>query len=90
MDGKVHDREYRARIPGRVGMSDRFFTQNNCDRCGGDLQVRIMSWFNNDTLCMTCSDKETKLKAEMREAGMDPSKYEGCGYVPKVLVKQTA
>lgn len=40
---------------------DTFFTQNHCDRCGGDLKGgRIMSMYNEDCICMTCSDKESK------------------------------
>ncbi|MBT3273401.1 MAG: gamma-glutamylcyclotransferase [Spirochaetales bacterium] len=38
---------------------DRFFSQKNCDRCGRDLkQGRIMSMFNEDCICLECSDKE--------------------------------
>lgn len=38
---------------------DRFFTQKNCDRCGGSLENgRIMSMFNTDCICMDCKDKE--------------------------------
>ena len=42
-------------------MQDRFFTQTNCDRCGGDLKGgRIMSMFNEQCICMACKDKECK------------------------------
>lgn len=42
---------------------DRFFTQKNCDRCGGSLENgRIMSMFNEDCICLDCKDKETKDK----------------------------
>ena len=51
-------------------MSDRFFTQSTCSRCPNKLQVRIMSWFNNDTICMECSDKETVIKKALREKGI--------------------
>ena len=38
---------------------DKFFSQKNCDRCGGDLsRGRIMSMFDTSCLCMPCSDKE--------------------------------
>ena len=34
---------------------DKFFTQNNCDRCGGSLKNgRMMSMVNTDCLCMDC------------------------------------
>lgn len=38
---------------------DRFFTKKYCDRCEKDLKNgRIMSMFNEDCICMECSDKE--------------------------------
>ena len=40
-------------------MGDKFFTQKFCDRCHGSLSGgRIMSMFNEDCLCMACSEKE--------------------------------
>jgi hypothetical protein len=40
-------------------MTERFFTQRNCDRCGNDLKNgRTMSMFNTDCLCFDCMDKE--------------------------------
>ena len=39
---------------------DRFFTQTNCDRCGGSLSGgRIMSMLNTDCLCLICKETET-------------------------------
>ena len=29
-----------------------------CDRCGKETRVHIMSYFNEDDLCMACSEKE--------------------------------
>lgn len=51
---------------------DRFFSQKTCDRCGGSLENgRTMSMFNEQCICMTCKDKETKdpdyRKAQDRE-----------------------
>lgn len=38
---------------------DKFFTQKYCDRCGRDLgHGRIMSMFNEDCICLECSEKE--------------------------------
>ena len=38
---------------------DKFFSQNNCDRCGKDLKGgRIMSAFSEECICIDCSDKE--------------------------------
>ncbi len=32
--------------------------KNNCDRCNGELKLSIMSKFNTDTICMSCSEDE--------------------------------
>ena len=39
-------------------MTDRFFRQALCDRCGGKLKVRTMSRFNTDCICMKCAEEE--------------------------------
>ncbi|GAB2547119.1 hypothetical protein [Gracilibacillus alcaliphilus] len=47
---------------------DKFFTQANCDRCGGNLKDgRIMSMYNTDCICLTCKDKESK-RIDYRDA----------------------
>ena len=61
-------------------MRDTFFEQSNCSRCGQKLSARIMSWFNNDTICMDCSTKEKELRKKLPDGGRA---YEGCGYIPK-------
>jgi hypothetical protein len=40
-----------------------------------------MSWFNNDTICMHCKDKETEIRKTLPDHGKS---YEGCGYVPVI------
>jgi len=62
---------------------DKFFTQQNCDRCGGSLEVRIMSWFTKDTICPDCSKTEDAIKTNMRDKGKNPDDYEGCGFIPE-------
>jgi predicted nucleic acid-binding Zn ribbon protein len=62
-------------------MEDKFFTKNNCDRCGKKLDARTMSWFTDETICMTCSDKETEIKKKLSDGGKN---YEGCGYIPEI------
>ena len=37
---------------------DEFLAKEKCDRCGGDLKVRIMSRFNTDCICMKCAEEE--------------------------------
>jgi superfamily II helicase len=65
-------------------MRDMFFEVKNCQRCGSELFARIMSWFTDSTICIDCSTKEDELKSELRARGVDVSKLEGCGYLPKV------
>ena len=62
--------------------NDTFFSKTKCDRCSNDLKVRTMSWFNKDTICMECKDKEDDLKDDLRQTGVNPSQLEGCGYLP--------
>ena len=61
---------------------DMFFDLRFCERRHADLHVRIMSWFNSDTICMGCAAKEDEAKAKLRELGKDPAMYEGCGSIP--------
>jgi uncharacterized Zn finger protein (UPF0148 family) len=47
---------------------DKFFTQKNCDRCGGSLSGgRTLSMYNGECICMECKDKETK-RADYKKA----------------------
>ena len=62
---------------------DRLLDAKSCERCGGDLKVRMMSWFTEETICMTCADKESEIKKQLRAKG-DKCAMEGCGYVPKL------
>lgn len=69
-------------------MPDKFFTQKNCDRCGGSLKDgRIMSMFNTDCICMQCAGKERKLPeyksaldAEHKQIKQGNYNFEGIGY----------
>jgi hypothetical protein len=50
-------------------MDDKFFTQDNCDRCDNDLSGgRIMSMYNEDCICMDCKDRERNMSDEDLEA----------------------
>ena len=61
---------------------DRLFDAKTCERCHGDLGcVRLMSWFTEQTICMSCSAKESTIKKELRANGSQGA-MEGCGYVP--------
>ena len=66
---------------GTTSFNDPFFSKPACDRCGGGLAVRIMSWFNKDTICMDCSAKEGEIKKALRAKGIEGA-MEGCGFVP--------
>ncbi len=71
-------------VHGETRITDKFFTQDTCDRCLKSLKkVRTMSWFTKECLCLECSEIEEKIKANMRAAGVDPLEFEGCGIVPK-------
>ena len=63
-------------------MTDEFFAKTKCDRCGGELTVRTMSWFTTEAICMDCSDTEKVIKEKLREMGIKGA-MEGCGYIPK-------
>lgn len=64
---------------------DKFFTQKNCDRCGGSLEKgRIMSRFNTNCICTDCSKKEKEdkdyekaVKAEHEEIKKGNYNYKG-------------
>jgi len=64
--------------------NDTFFSQKTCSRCPNTLSVRTMSWFNKDTICMDCADKEDRIKQALRDQGKNPDDYEGCGPIPIV------
>ena len=49
------------------------------------MRVRILSWFNKDTICMDCSAIEDRIKKALRLAG-EAGAREGCGYVPTVYI----
>ena len=68
--------------------TDHFFTTQTCDRCGNpDMGVRMLSWFNEQTLCRNCMAGERALRSELRERGVDDGQYEGCGYIPPLPPK---
>lgn len=47
---------------------DKFFIQENCDRCGEKLKGgRIMSMFNTQCICMECKMKEIQ-RADYEDA----------------------
>ena len=64
---------------------DKFFTVKNCEKCGKDLKGgRIMSAFNSQCICISCSDKEKQdpdyekaRKAEHEEIKKGNYNYQG-------------
>lgn len=49
---------------------DNFFSIKNCERCGCELKIRTMSWFNNQTICSeVCSKEEKELKTKLINSG---------------------
>ena len=71
-------------------MADRFFTQDSCDRCGGELRVRTMSRFNTDCICMKCAEEErnhpdsqTAADAELAAVKRGDMNFPGIGWPGK-------
>lgn len=63
------------------------FDATHCDRCNESLEGghrRMMSWFTEETICMNCSNEETKIRVKLPDGG---SSHEGCGYIPEVKEK---
>lgn len=61
--------------------SQEFFEQEHCDRCYGDLTARTLSWFNQETICGTCSRWEEAIILAQDES---KSELEGIGRIPEV------
>ena len=60
------------------------FTALNCSRCKEELEGgRTMSWFTQETICMSCAGKEDVIKRKLRAKGIADA-MEGCGYVPEI------
>ena len=71
-------------------MTDQFFTQKTCDRCGRVLTARIMSRFNTDCICLECAEAEKQLpdyqkavKAELEEILKGNLNFGGIGLPEK-------
>jgi len=60
-----------------------------CDRCGKGTGITTMSYFNEDTLCMDCDEKERKhpkfkeaLEADQRAVRSGNFNFPGIGKPP--------
>lgn len=70
---------------------DTFFSQTTCDRCGGSLDGgRIMSMFNEDCICMRCSEDEKNHpkyadanRADREQIKVGNYSFKGIGYPEK-------
>jgi hypothetical protein len=60
---------------------DEFYNRDHCERCTGDLTARTLSWFNRETICLTCSNWEDRIIEARRES---KSELEARGTVPSV------
>ena len=66
---------------------DNFFKKTRCDRCGGSLESgRTMSMYNEDCICMACSESEKQrddydeaVKADHREIRKGNYNFKGIG-----------
>ena len=61
-----------------------FYHCTECERCGGSILTRTISFYTYQTICMECSEREAELRQKMRERGVNPNQYEGCGYMPQI------
>lgn len=72
-------------------MRDKFFTQSQCDRCGGSLSDgRTMSRFDTSCLCMACAEAERQhpdyrkaADAEMEAVRHGDHNFPGIGWPGK-------
>ena len=55
---------------------------DRCERCSRLLNVRVTSFFNEESICTHCLDEERDLIARLRLQGVDPATLAGCGYLP--------
>lgn len=66
-----------------------FIYKTHCDRCRNQLQGRITSMFNTDTICMDCKRKEEvhpayekARKAELEAVNHGNRNFPGIGLPP--------
>jgi hypothetical protein len=66
---------------------DDFLKKKWCERCGEYLDVRTMSMFNIDVICMACKDKEMQredyrkaVEADHAEIKRGNYNFKGIGY----------
>jgi|GEM_PF-1035815 len=57
---KSNDSHYVDPAQGKKQSQDTFFAETNCQRCGKELKVRIMSKMNEDVICPECAEAEKK------------------------------
>jgi hypothetical protein len=67
----------------------RHANKPHCDRCECNIEdkERILSFFNDQTICMECSEVEEFVRASIQAQGKNPRHFMGCGYVPEVEFK---
>jgi len=71
--------------------SDTFFSQQNCDRCGGVLKGgRTMSRFNTACICLECAEAEKRhpdykkaVETEISAIRNGDLNFSGIGYKPE-------
>lgn len=63
-------------------MPDSLFAHDRCERCGAIAAARTASFFTEDTICMACLGRESRLMGELRASGVNVALLANCGYVP--------
>ena len=62
--------------------ADELLRHDQCDRCGGYMSSRAMSYFTEEFICMDCLQGEHMLVAELRLLDVDIARLASCGYLP--------
>jgi len=62
---------------------DGILRDDRCDRCARLMNVRAVSFFNEESVCSDCLEEERELIMRLRLRGLDPVKLAGCGNVPQ-------
>ena len=68
---------------------DRFTTihynKKFCERCNSKLSgINILSWFNDQAICMNCSEAEKNLIDILEKSGHTKEDFIDCGQIPDI------
>ena len=69
---------------------DRFtvlhYNKKFCDRCNQPLSgMNILSWFNDQAICLSCSEAEKNLIDILEKSGHNKEDFLDIGKIPDIL-----